>query len=99
MRRARRRPAGRPVAAVVVETPLAHLDRVFEYAVPDELAQDAEPGAGAGALLRARARRLRRRAPGAAEHRGRLTTLRRVVSPEPVLTPEVLALCRAVADR
>ena len=25
--------------------------------------------------------------------------MRRVVSPEPVLTPEVLALCRAVADR
>ncbi len=33
------------------------------------------------------------------QHDGRLTPLRRVVSPEPVLTPEVLALCRAVADR
>jgi hypothetical protein len=28
------------------------------------------------------------------EHAGRLTPLRRVVSPEPVLTPEVLTLCR-----
>ncbi len=34
-----------------------------------------------------------------AEHSGRLTPLRRVVSPESVLTPEVLLLCRAVADR
>ena len=33
------------------------------------------------------------------QHDGRLTPLRRVVSAEPVLTPEVLALCRAVADR
>ncbi|MER7070122.1 primosomal protein N' [Terrabacter sp. NPDC000476] len=94
------RPAGRPVAAVVVETPLAHLDRVFEYAVPDELADDAVPGARV--RVRFSGRELdgfvveRREAP---EHDGRLTPLRRVVSPEPVLTPEVLALCRAVADR
>jgi primosomal protein N' (replication factor Y) (superfamily II helicase) len=33
------------------------------------------------------------------EHDGRLTRLRRVVSPEPVLSPAVAALCRAVADR
>ena len=39
------RPRPGPVAAVVVETPLAHLDRVFEYAVPDELAAGAVPGA------------------------------------------------------
>ena len=34
-----------------------------------------------------------------AEHLGRLSPLRRVVSPEPVLTPQVLATARAVADR
>ncbi|HET8987748.1 MAG TPA: primosome assembly protein PriA [Humibacillus sp.] len=94
------RPADRPVAAVVVETPLAHLDRVFEYAVPDELAAGAEPGARV--RVRFAGRELdgfvveRREQP---EHEGRLTPLRRVVSPEPVMTPEVLALCRAVADR
>ncbi len=66
----KQRPAARPVAAVVVETPLAHLDRVFEYAVPDELDADAVPGGpGAGALLGPRARRLRRRAPRAAPAR------------------------------
>ncbi|HSU74414.1 MAG TPA: primosomal protein N' [Terrabacter sp.] len=94
------RPAAGPVAAVVVETPLAHLDRVFEYAVPDELAADAVPGARV--RVRFSGRELdgfvveRRERP---QHDGRLTPLRRVVSPEPVLTPEVLALCRAVADR
>ena len=94
------RPAHGPVAAVVVETPLAHLDRVFEYAVPDELSADAVPGARVKVRFAGRdldgfvvARRER------PEHDGRLTALRRVVSPEPVLTPEVLALCRAVASR
>ena len=33
-----------PVAAVVVDTGLPHLDRVFEYAVPAELAEAAQPG-------------------------------------------------------
>ncbi|GAA1989862.1 primosomal protein N' [Terrabacter lapilli] len=94
------RPADRPVAAVVVETPLAHLDRVFEYAVPDELAADAVPGARV--RVRFAGRELdgfvveRREQP---QHDGRLTPLRRVVSPEPVLTPELLTLCRAVAER
>ncbi|WP_330473069.1 primosomal protein N' [Terrabacter sp. C0L_2] len=94
------RPAAGPVAAVVVETPLAHLDRVFEYAVPDELDADAVPGARV--RVRFSGRELdgfvveRRDEP---QHAGRLTPLRRVVSAEPVLTPEVLALCRAVADR
>jgi primosomal protein N' (replication factor Y) len=96
----RQRPASGPVAAVVVETPLAHLDRVFEYAVPDDLDADAVPGARV--RVRFSGRELdgfvveRREQP---QHDGRLTPLRRVVSPEPVLTPEVLALCRAVADR
>jgi primosomal protein N' (replication factor Y) len=94
------RPAPGPVAAVVVETPLAHLDRVFEYSVPAELDADAVPGARV--RVRFSGRELdgfvveRRAAP---QHDGRLTPLRRVVSPEPVLTPEVLALSRAVADR
>jgi primosomal protein N' (replication factor Y) len=96
----RQRPAAGPVAAVVVETPLAHLDRVFEYSVPDELDADAVPGARV--RVRFSGRELdgfvveRRDQP---QHDGRLTPLRRVVSAEPVLTPEVLALCRAVAER
>ena len=33
------------------------------------------------------------------DHAGRLAWVDKVVSPEPVLTAEVAALCRAVADR
>src|SRR5690348_16449694 len=33
------------------------------------------------------------------DHQGRLAVLERVVSPEPVLTPEIAALAREVADR
>ncbi|MGN6751566.1 MAG: primosome assembly protein PriA [Intrasporangium sp.] len=89
-----------PVAAVVVDTPLAHLDRVFEYAVPEELLEAAAPGARVRVHFAGRELDgfvVERRAE--AEHGGRLSPLRRVVSPEPVLTPPLLALCRAVADR
>ena len=88
-----------PVATVLVDTPLAHLDRPFEYAVPADLAQTARPG------VRVRVRFAGRDHDGyllsrtaTAEHTGRLAPLRAVVSPEQVLTPEVLALARQVAD-
>jgi primosomal protein N' (replication factor Y) (superfamily II helicase) len=88
-----------PVAAVVVDTGLPHLDRVFEYAVPAELSDAAQPG------CRVRVRFAGRDLDGFvvqrrpyAEHPGRLAAVRRVVSSEPVLTPEILTLCRAVAD-
>ncbi|OFE17721.1 primosome assembly protein PriA [Humibacillus sp. DSM 29435] len=83
-----------------METPLAHLDRVFEYTVPEEMTADAV--AGARVRVRFAGRDLegfvieRRAQP---QHEGRLAPLRRVVSPEPVLTPEVRTLARAVADR
>lgn len=93
-------PAQLPVAAVVVDTGLPHLDRVFEYAVPPELTDGAQPG------VRVRVRFAGRDLDGFVverrphpEHPGRLASIRRVVSPEPVLTPEILTLCRAVADR
>ncbi len=89
-----------PVAVVQVDTGLPHLDRPFEYTVPESMADHAVPGvrvkvrfAGqdlGGFVLERRA---------AAEHPGRLSPVRRVVSPEPVLTPQVLATARTVADR
>ncbi len=89
-----------PVAGVVVDTGLPHLDRVFDYSVPPELDGQAVPGA------RVRVRFAGRDLDGFvvvrrahAEHEGRLQPLRRVVSPEAVLLPEVLATARAVADR
>ncbi|WP_082553077.1 primosomal protein N' [Phycicoccus sp. Root101] len=89
-----------PVAAVVVDTGLAHLDRPFEYLVPTALGETAVPGARvkvrfAGQDLDGFV--VERKA--AAEHDGRLAPIRRVVSPEPVLTARQLSVARAVAAR
>jgi primosomal protein N' (replication factor Y) len=89
-----------PVASVVVDTGLAHLDRPFEYLVPAGMAEAARPGCRvkvrfAGQDLDGFV--VRRSA--SAEHAGRLSPIRRVVSDEPVLTPHVLEVARAVADR
>jgi len=89
-----------PVARVAVDVPLAHLDRPFDYRVPTHLDAEAKPG------VRVRVRFAGRLVDGfllerVAEsgHTGRLAWVDKVVSAEPVLTPEVAALCRAVADR
>jgi primosomal protein N' (replication factor Y) (superfamily II helicase) len=89
-----------PVAQVLVDVPLAHLDRPFDYLVPEKLAEAAVPGCRvrvrfAGQLVGGYL--LRRVAVSG--HTGRLAALERVVSPEPVLTPEIAALAREVADR
>jgi primosomal protein N' (replication factor Y) (superfamily II helicase) len=89
-----------PVARVLVELPLAHLDRPFDYLVPASMADDAVPGARvsvrfAGAVQDGFV--LERLAES--DHEGRLSRLRRVVSPEPVLAPEIARLARTIADR
>ncbi|MGH3789141.1 MAG: primosomal protein N' [Pseudonocardiaceae bacterium] len=92
--------AALPVARVCVDTPLAHLDRPFDYLVPAEL--DATAAAG----VRVRVRFAGRLVDGwlldraeRSDHPGRLAWLERVVSAEPVLSPQIAALARAVADR
>ncbi|WP_421736102.1 primosomal protein N' [Cellulomonas sp.] len=89
-----------PIARVCVDLVPHHLDRVFEYAVPAALTDSAVPGT-----------RVKVRFGGQdvngyvlervdeAEHDGALQPVRKVVSAEPVLTPEVARLARAVADR
>lgn len=88
----------RPVAAVLVDSGLAHLDHEFEYAVPDDLDEAARPG------VRVKVRFAGQDRPGylverrvEAVHEGRLAPLRTVVSDEPVLTPHVLQTARRVA--
>ena len=92
--------ADRPVARIAVDIPLAHLDRPFDYLVPERLAAQALPG------VRVRVRFAGQLTDGfvldrtdASEHPGRLAWLDRVVSPERVLTHEIAGLARAVADR
>ncbi|MFG1917109.1 primosomal protein N' [Micromonospora sp. NPDC048898] len=79
---------------------LAHLDRPFDYLVPAELDEAAVPGTRvkvrfAGQLVDGW---LLSRADDSG-HTGRLAYLEKVVSPEPVLAPEIARLARAVADR
>jgi primosomal protein N' (replication factor Y) len=92
--------AHRPVARVLVDSALPHLDRPFDYLVPEPLAATAQPG------VRVRVRFAGRDLAGvvldrveASELGDRLEPLRRVVSPEPVLAPDVARLLRLVADR
>jgi primosomal protein N' (replication factor Y) len=89
-----------PVARVLVDLPLAHLDRPFDYLVPATYAEQAVPGArvkvrfagqDVDGFVLARA--------AASEHDGRLQPLRRVVSGEPVLRPEIAELSAQVAAR
>ncbi len=99
-RRAKVAAAGLPVARVAVDVSLPHLDRPFDYLVPEELSPEAVPGCRvrvrfAGRLIGGY---LLQRAE-ASEHHGGLAFLERVVSPEPVLTAEIFGLARAVADR
>jgi len=89
-----------PVARVAVDTGVAHLDRRFDYAVPQAMAGSAVPG------CRVRVRFAGRLVDGivldrvaGTEHGKPLTPLQTLVSGEPVLTQEVAALGRALADR
>src|ERR1700760_2333715 len=90
VRRGERAPASTlPVARVAVDVPLAHLDRPFDYQVPEQYDADAVPG------CRVRVRFAGQLVDGylldrVAEsgHKGKLAFLEKVVSPEPVLSPE-----------
>ena len=90
----------RPVARIVVDIPLAHLDRTFDYLVPEKLHETAVPG------CRVRVRFAGQLVDGYLIERGetsdygsKLAFLDRVTSAEQVLPPSLHTLCRAVADR
>lgn len=102
-----------PVARVLVDKGVLHLDRYFEYAVPAELDEAAQPGVRVRVRFGAGSKNVRdgRREGGGlidgflvervaeAEYQGPLAALAQVLSPEPVLDAELLGLTRAVADR
>ncbi|GAB7005567.1 primosomal protein N' [Nocardioides sp. AN3] len=89
-----------PVAQLLLDLQPAHLDRTFDYAVPVSMAETAVPG------VRVKVRFAGQDVDGfvlartqASEHEGRLTPLRRVVSPEPVLSPAIAELAAGLASR
>lgn len=92
--------ANAPVARVLPLLGVPHLDREFDYLVPESLSAEAVPG------TRVRVRFAGRLVDGfliarstESDHRGELAWLERVVSPEPVLTPRLFGLVEAVARR
>lgn len=89
-----------PVARVLVDLPMAHLDRPFDYAVPAAMAADAQPG------VRVKVRFAGKDVDGFvvsrsadSDHSGTLQPLRRVVSAEPVLSTAIADLAGEVATR
>src|SRR5260370_19757193 len=89
-----------PVARVAVDVSLPHLDRLFDYLVPESMATVAVPGCRVKVRFSGRlvAGYLVERA-AVSEHCGQIAYLHRVVSAEPVLTGEMPRLAGAVAGR
>ena len=87
------------VARVAVDGSLPHLDRPFDYLVPDSEA--AEVAVGVRVRVRFAGKLRDGYVLGLGDHSDageKLRPLERVISPEVVLTEPVAHLCRAVAD-
>jgi primosomal protein N' (replication factor Y) len=89
-----------PVAHIIIDSPLPHLDRLFDYAVPEKFSELAQPG------VRVRVRFAGKLTDGwlisrsdESDHPGTLAALTNVISPEVALIPEVLELAKSVAAR
>ncbi|MBF4581294.1 primosomal protein N' [Curtobacterium sp. VKM Ac-2865] len=96
------------VARVVLDSPLPQLDRLFDYRVPAEHEDTCVPGVRVKVPLRTGARmsdayviEVVEDGPGApgGAFPGELSAIETLVSPVPVLAPEIWTLARAVADR
>lgn len=92
--------ASDPVARVLIESSLPHLDRSFDYSVPAELDGTALPGVRVKVRFSGQELNgyvLERTESSEAGHA--LTPLLKVVSAVPVLTPALLELASSVAAR
>ena len=88
------------IAAVCIDQPLPQLDKLFDYLIPEDFADQVRPG------CRVKVRFGRRKLSGyvialkpSTDFTGKLLWLSDVVSPEAVVSPEIARLARAVADR
>ena len=101
---------GLPVARVLVDKGLLHLDQFFDYSVPAAMDADAQPGVRVRVRFGARVVKGRREGGtlhdgfiverrADSDYAGPLAPLAQVLSAERVLSPRLLALCRQVADR
>jgi primosomal protein N' (replication factor Y) len=96
------------VARVVLDSPLPQLDRLFDYRVPAEIEDDCVPGVRVRVPLRSGARMTDAYVVEVVaddalspenDFPGELSAVEELVSPVPVLAPEIWQLARAVADR
>jgi len=88
------------IARVILDSPLPHLDRLFDYEIPEELNQTCVPGVKvkvkfSGRNLEAWVADV----TSMSNHVKKLSPITKVISNYPVLTPEVLAICQIVADK
>lgn len=98
-----RRPSGRGADRIVqvrIDSQVPHLDRPFDYTVPEALAESVDVGSRvrvrfSGRLVNAIVVAL----DPDSRHEGQLRAIERVMGPEPVVTEETLPLIRAVAER
>ncbi|WP_436789318.1 primosomal protein N' [Yinghuangia sp. YIM S10712] len=99
-----------PVARVVVDKGLSHLDQYFDYAVPETMSADAQPGVRVRVRFGGHVADNRRQGGGlidgiiverlpTSDYTGPLARIERVLSAEPVLPERMLDLARGVADR
>lgn len=89
-----------PVARVLLDSPVPHLDRTFDYLVPVAMAQEARPGTRV--IVRFGEQEMRGwiwERGTTTTHIGRLSPLRRVVSDLQVLPESSRRLIEAVAAR
>lgn len=93
---------GRPVARVLLDSVLPQLDHLFDYAIPEELADSIRVGQRVRVPFRSRERKSFGYVIEFAERSefgGELAPIADLVTQVPQLAPEVWRLARAVADR
>lgn len=90
----------RPVARVAIDTRIPHLDRLFDYSVPEHLDDAAQPGTRVRISFHGRetVAWLIERCESS-ESRATLLPLRAVISPVQALAPEIWDLVKAIAAR
>ncbi|WP_156761843.1 primosomal protein N' [Microbacterium karelineae] len=94
--------AARPIARVLVDSPLPQLDRLFDYAIPPQLEPEARPGVRVKVPLRSAGRVLQGFVVDVGEEpdaERALAEIETVVSTAAVLPARLHDLARAVADR
>ncbi|WP_307807500.1 primosomal protein N' [Naasia sp. SYSU D00948] len=87
---------------MLIDTPLPQLDHLFDYRIPEELRATVRPGVRVRVPLRMAGRIADAyvvETAATSEVPGELSPIEALVSEQRVLTPEVYALARAVADR